>query len=169
MKKTFVFTGLAMLSTGVFAQQNKGKDGFLLNQAYAEMQRVAQQVDLVQNSQDDLAKRLSSAERTNSALRDEISALRADIDSLRSDLSAARNLVSSLQQDVVTVKSRVESRPVAVPTVGGAYKDYVVQSGDTLYVVAQASGTTVKKIKEANGLKSDTLRVGQTLKIPVEK
>ena len=41
-----------------------------------------------------------------------------------------------------------------------------VKSGETLYSIATKYGTTVAKIKSANGLKSDNIIVGQTLKIP---
>lgn len=43
---------------------------------------------------------------------------------------------------------------------------YVVQSGDVLGIIAQKHKTTVAKIKEANGLKNDNIRVGQKLVIP---
>jgi LysM repeat protein len=41
-----------------------------------------------------------------------------------------------------------------------------VVSGDSLYAIALKRKTTVAKIKAANGLKSDLIRPGQTLKIP---
>ena len=41
-----------------------------------------------------------------------------------------------------------------------------VKSGETLYSIATKYGTTVAKIKSANGLRSDNIVVGQTLKIP---
>ena len=43
---------------------------------------------------------------------------------------------------------------------------YTVQKGDTLYGIARKKGTTVSKIKSANGLSSDIIRPGQSLKIP---
>lgn len=43
---------------------------------------------------------------------------------------------------------------------------YSVQKGDTLYGIARKKGTTVAKIKSANGLSSDVIRPGQALKIP---
>jgi LysM repeat protein len=42
---------------------------------------------------------------------------------------------------------------------------HVVQPGDTLYSLANRYGTTVDKIKQDNGLSSDTIYVGQTLQI----
>ena len=43
---------------------------------------------------------------------------------------------------------------------------YVVQSGDTLYEIANRFGTTVSALKSANNLTSDTILVGQVLNIP---
>lgn len=40
-----------------------------------------------------------------------------------------------------------------------------VKSGDTLYSLAKKHGLSVKELKEINGLKSDVIKVGQTLKV----
>jgi len=53
--------------------------------------------------------------------------------------------------------------PAAIPA--GA-PQYVVQSGDSLWVIARKHNTTVNALKEANNLTSTTLRVGQKLVIP---
>ncbi|MBD5550179.1 MAG: LysM peptidoglycan-binding domain-containing protein [Lachnospiraceae bacterium] len=44
--------------------------------------------------------------------------------------------------------------------------EYVVRSGDTLWLLAGRYGTTVDAIKKLNGLNSDILNIGQVLKIP---
>ena len=44
--------------------------------------------------------------------------------------------------------------------------NYVVRSGDTLWSISQAFGTTVNTMKKANGLHSSRLKVGQKLYIP---
>lgn len=49
---------------------------------------------------------------------------------------------------------------------GGAYSEYTVRSGDTLWLLAQRFGTTVDAIKRLNGLSSDILNIGQVLRIP---
>lgn len=45
-------------------------------------------------------------------------------------------------------------------------KKYKVKSGDTLSEIAQKYHTSVAKIKKANGLRSNTIQIGQVLKIP---
>ena len=44
--------------------------------------------------------------------------------------------------------------------------EYVVRSGDTLWLLARRFGTTVDAIKNLNGLTSNMLNIGQVLKIP---
>ncbi|MBL0710974.1 MAG: N-acetylmuramoyl-L-alanine amidase [Colwellia sp.] len=46
------------------------------------------------------------------------------------------------------------------------YKKHKVRSGESLSVLAQRYRTSMAKIKSANNLKSNQLRIGQTLKIP---
>lgn len=43
---------------------------------------------------------------------------------------------------------------------------YTVKSGDNLGNIAKRHGTTVAKLREANGLKTDQIKVGQKLKVP---
>ncbi len=50
--------------------------------------------------------------------------------------------------------------PSAAPTT------YTVKRGDTLSSIAAANATTVRKLKKANGLTSNLIRVGQELVIP---
>ena len=44
--------------------------------------------------------------------------------------------------------------------------NYVVQKGDSLYSIAKKYNTTVQEISNYNNLKSNTLQIGQILKIP---
>lgn len=66
-----------------------------------------------------------------------------------------------------TSRPTTTAGPKVIPV--GAGESYVVKKGDSLSVIAQRTGSSVKAIKQANGLNSDLIRVGQTLKIPGAK
>lgn len=55
--------------------------------------------------------------------------------------------------------------PATIDTATGQ-QIYVVKSGDNLTTIAKQYGTSVKAIRVANSLKSDSLKVAQKLKIP---
>ena len=46
---------------------------------------------------------------------------------------------------------------------------YVVQKGDTLYSIANKLGTTVLELKKENNLTSNTLQIGEVLRIPTKE
>ncbi len=48
-----------------------------------------------------------------------------------------------------------------------AIRDYTVARGDTLYGIAERFNSSVNRIKQLSGLGTDTIRIGQTLKVPV--
>lgn len=56
--------------------------------------------------------------------------------------------------------------PLPGPDTGDGTITYVVRPGDSLWLIAQRYNTTVDAIKKLNGLTSDMLSIGQTLKIP---
>lgn len=62
-----------------------------------------------------------------------------------------------------TAKKTPSSKSTAKKSSGSSYK---VVRGDTLYGIARKRGSSVAKIKAANGLKSDIIRPGQVLRIP---
>ena len=54
-----------------------------------------------------------------------------------------------------------------VPVEGGNY--YTVKSGDSLWSIAKKYNVSVSNLKEANGLTSSKLSIGDVLKIPVKE
>jgi nucleoid-associated protein YgaU len=64
--------------------------------------------------------------------------------------------------------SRKQPSPVrkAPAKSSGTSRTHTIRPGDTLGGIARKYGTTVAKLKAANGLKSDLIRAGKTLKIP---
>lgn len=78
-------------------------------------------------------------------------------------------------QEILAENSTSNAEKVAAPAAPVAPKKkvvpvssrkYTVKSGDTLSQIAEKHHTSVTKIKQLNGLRSDNIQVGQVLKIP---
>lgn len=166
MNTKLILVTLCLLAVP-FAQAQM-KENFLQQQAYAEMQRVSGQVDVLQNNLSDLQSRVGVLEGGGSAkgLRQEIDALKASVADLRRELQEQRTqIVSDLTKRISKIQTAA-SAPAPTKVVVGPHQEYTVQAGDTLSLIAQAFDTTVAKIKEMNGLKNDNLRIGQKLNLP---
>ena len=57
----------------------------------------------------------------------------------------------------------VNNTPAPNPVPAGSY---TVQKGDSLYRIAKKNGVAVAALKQANGMNSDALKIGQVLTIP---
>lgn len=149
----------------------QGKESFVVQQAYAEMQRVQGQVGVLQSNLNDLQGRVARIESGNdsASLRREVEALRAEVASLRRQLGSQRDeIVRDLSGRIAKMQPSAPARsePTKRQVVIGPHSEYVVEKGDTLSVISQATGVPIRKIKEMNGLKNDDLRIGQKLMLP---
>ena len=112
-----------------------------------------------------LERKLAELQETNQKLLSEIAAVKrqsaADADAREAQMKA----INSKLDKLASMPAPAATVPTPV-TVADDYDIYEVQKGATLYVIAQAYGVTVSDIKKANNLKSDTLQIGQKLKIP---
>jgi LysM repeat protein len=90
------------------------------------------------------------------------------------ELAAANNLRADatlrIGQTLVipggVAPAAVNGSGVSSATVPSGTTEYTVRSGDTLTVIARRHGTTVSELRALNGLRNDTIRVGQTLLVP---
>lgn len=78
------------------------------------------------------------------------------------DLKELNNLSSNTLSIGQTLKVRKTTNDIVTED----YDYYTVKSGDTLYFLANKYNTTVDEIKNLNNLTTNTLSVGQLLKIP---
>ena len=62
----------------------------------------------------------------------------------------------------------VSTATTTTPVLANGEHIYTVKSGDNLITIAKNSGTTVKAIRAANNLKTDSIKVGQKLTIPAK-
>lgn len=70
--------------------------------------------------------------------------------------------LNGLTSDLINV-GQVLKIPASQPS---GYTEYIVRSGDTLWLLSRRFDTTVDAIKNLNGLTSDMLNIGQVLRIP---
>lgn len=81
----------------------------------------------------------------------------------RFNLQELDNVLNTSQakksEEITQTVSTVSNKPLVNASL------YVVTTGDTLYSIARKLNTTVQNIKTLNNLSSDTISVGQTLKI----
>lgn len=82
--------------------------------------------------------------------------------------SAARKPASSGSSSS-SAASRPKPKPAAKPKPKPKPTYVTVKPGDTLYAISKRTGASVASIKAANGLKSDMIRDGRSLKIPAKR
>ena len=127
--------------------------------------RIARLEDNVRQSNAAGSADIASLQRDLAALKSETAALRADRDAMK------REIVNEISTEVAKLlASQQKSAAAAAAATAAAQSqsgyEHKVQAGQTLSAIAQAYGVSVEKIKKANGLKNDVIRVGQTLFIP---
>lgn len=75
------------------------------------------------------------------------------------------DLIFPGQQLTVANGTSTQSAPVQAAPASSSTSDYVIQSGDTLSKIARQFGTTVTTLMQLNGLSSDRIYAGHTLKV----
>ena len=96
---------------------------------------------------------------------------RTSVNAIKSLNGLRSNLIRPGQVLRVPSRGGVET-PAAAPVPAakpGETITHIVKNGDNLFQIAKTYGTTVEKIKAANGLSSDIIAVGQKLVIEVGK
>lgn len=172
--KIFAATAF-LIATSEIGLPAQTRDDFMKQQAYAEMQRVLGQIDVLQQNIEDLARRVSKLESGNSsnALEVEVSALKGSIAELRREMGAQRGeIVRDLSGRIAKMSAADSGSKAPAPgrrVITAGHLEYEVQSGDSLYLISKAFNVSVRKIKEINGLKSDNLRIGQKIYVPKTK
>ena len=103
-------------------------------------------------------------------------------------ISSIKRLNPSIKKDVIRVGQKLKipgkvdvgvqpapdkvvksAKKASTASYTGATKEYVVKNGDTLGSIAYGNGINIRQLKQLNGLTSDTVKIGQKLKIPAEK
>ena len=195
MKRNLLCLAAAECAAAALAQDD-ARSAYQMRQAVQEVQRLSSQFDQMQNGMESLTARIRNVEGANASgdLRAEIGALRSELNELKRRQEAMRGeIVAEISKKMADLiaKTRPAPPPPPPPTVStrgekgaraaapqheaapsgptGPYFEHVVEPGETLSYIAKECNTTVQKIKQYSGLKSDVLRVGQKLLIPAEE
>ena len=81
------------------------------------------------------------------------------------DVEFLKENYKELAEAVISAVANYIGVPYTPPE-GLITNTYIVQKGDTLYSIANKLGTTVSELKRENNLTSNTLQIGQVLRIP---
>ena len=140
---------------------------------------TAAQLRAVQDENAALETRMIELERKMATLQESNQKLLSELASVKSQAAADAAAHEKQMQAILTKIDKLAVTMTSVPTTVPApvstaddYDIYEVQKGATLSVIAKAYSeafgktVTVQDIKKANNLKSDTLQIGQKLKIP---
>ena len=117
------------------------------------------QIKELQSLLDDMDKRSADVDNKWRARMTELS---ATIDKER---EARRN---ELKNFSTIIASEIDKKAAPAPAPAANISVITVQKGDTLSGIAAAAKTTTAEIKRLNNLKSDTIYLGQQLKVPVK-
>ena len=151
----------------------------------ADVQMMAQRLN-------ELQEQVKAVQQENQSLVQEMEQVRA---ASRGAGSTVQSRLDALEKQLQTLqKARAEDRQAIIDDIshkiqgmlagsagrssssssgGGSSSDtgyeHVVKSGETLSEIAHAYGVTTSAIRQANRMKSDTVRVGQKLFIPEKR
>ena len=125
--------------------------------------RLSRLEDGVRQSQNASGADLAALQREIASLKGETAAIRADRETMKKEIV---NQISTEVAKLLAAQQKTAAAAAASAAASQSGYEHKVQSGQTLSAIAQAYGVSVEKIKKANGLKNDVIRVGQTLFIP---
>ena len=89
------------------------------------------------------------------------------IDSAK-DVEFLKENYKELAEAVISAVANYIGVPYTPPK-GLITNTYIVQKGDSLYSIANKLGTTVSELKKENNLTSNTLQIGEVLRIPTKE
>ena len=161
-----LLSGCETLQTPQQRQQDAARRQAAQRQQEERVHRVSGQVESVEMENARLLQEIQSLRNQVGAMNSQISQLNSKMNSL--DARQKKEMSNLIAEVEVLLKKSVASRPSSSGSLTNRSpgREHVIESGHTLSAIASAYGTTVKAIKSANNLKSDSIYVGQKLFIP---
>ena len=154
----------------VMERQQLSRDTEIAKAAAQSAEVQLQQLDFRLSRLEDGVRQSMNANGTDlAALQREIASLKSETAAIRADRETLKKeIVNEISSEVAKLLAAQQKSTTVTRTETASQSGYEhkVQSGQTLSAIAQAYGVSVEKIKKANGLKNDVIRVGETLFIP---
>ena len=178
----FVFAASLLAAPVVFAQSaqsaaSTGSRRDIVSYVEELAGNTAAQLRAVQDENAELETRVIELERKIAALQDSNQKLLNEVAAVKRQSAADAATHEKQMKTIISMIENLAATPAPTPVAAPAsttteYVIYEVEKGATLSVIAKAYSeafgktVTVQEIKKANNLKSDTLQIGQKLKIP---
>lgn len=173
-------TELRMLSARLSTQEE------LIDSLRDEIRKASKEAsETAKGSSNNAQARLTDLEDKTSSLATEIAQLQKHSKAMADLLENYRDLLSKYQRKIDTLESSVDQQSknshhlekslgtlldaVGEPSpsaASGPTDTYKVVSGDSLEKIARRHKTTIKALKELNGLDNDRIIIGQKIKVP---
>jgi predicted RNase H-like nuclease (RuvC/YqgF family) len=153
----------AALRADLYAFQESQKQLYaVIDELRQENSARAQEIEKLRSLVASLDSRMSNAD---GAWRNEMSSFRERLaqDQQKAMTKLTGNLADEMARNLNQIRQASDASRAAATT---ATQEYTVQAGDTVSAIAKAFNLTPDALRAANGMKGDTIRVGQKLKIP---
>ena len=161
---------LVILTVFAFVQTEAQNHGARRGTAYYEetVGNLTNQIRLMQDENAKLAAAVYELQREVREMKQRMQGYQAENAELRRLIAAESDArQKQLNKIADRIHQAASQQAQAAPTQDTEeYDFYVVEPGATLSAISRATGVSIARIKQANGMKNDILRVGQKIKIP---
>lgn len=133
------------------------------------VQRIQEKINGIELEQQNLQREIGAMKggsKDDVVLRNRLETLERQVQSLAAARDADRKQIVSQVASIVGGSGGSSGRTPSGRSSAQSGYEHVVESGQTLSAIAQAYKVSASSIRKANNMKSDTVRIGQTLFIP---
>ncbi len=169
------------LQRGVYSvQDSMGEIRHDIDNHEAEIRMFEERLDTQETIIDSLRQQMLDASLNNrellkgnsSTFESSLAKTSMEVKTLQNHFNESSKVLNLYKQKIEALESKIDQMQTALQSVlnalniGSSEESYAVKSGDSLDKIARRNNTTIQKIKDLNGLKSDRIFIGQQLKLP---
>lgn len=171
---------------GIFDEKLKNLDSIIESVRDQLSDSAKNQKELLKGSASSLESKISSLETTSKGLVADLKQFQVHANESAAALAQYKQKITEIEKiilqqnqdienlqgaihtlmDLIQGKNSVSKTTSALSDLSGETNTYCIKAGDSLEKIARAHQTTIQVLKELNGLTTDRIVVGKTLKIP---